>query len=110
VPDATVKGKVWVTPVDVPNCRWPNPTTKLACTVAGPEDNVTVVEAALALPNVAEPEVTLQLSKAYPALAVAVRVVGVPEVKYVPEAGVTVPSPAGETAVVNWYCVLKSAV
>ena len=35
---------------------------------------------------------------------------GVLALSYPPVVGATVPAPEGETAVVNWYCVLKFAV
>ena len=51
---------------------------KFACIVALPEFSVTVVEADVALAMLAAPLVTVQLTKAYPALGDAVIVVAAP--------------------------------
>ena len=66
---------------------------------------VTVVEALLVLATL-----PFQPKNSYPGAGIAVMETGVPAFKKVPEAIDTVPPAAGETAVVNWYCVVKLAV
>jgi hypothetical protein len=76
----------------------------MAVTVCGP-DIVTVVEALVLLATG-----PLQDTKTYPVVGRALRLTTVPAAYHPPEAGVTVPLPAGETAVVSWYWVVKFAV
>ena len=76
----------------------------LAVTVSGP-DIVTVVEALVLLATG-----PFQDTKTYPTAGTVLRFTTVPAAYHPPEAGVTVPLPAGATAVVSWYCGVKLAV
>jgi hypothetical protein len=76
----------------------------LAVTDAGPVSVIVVDALALLATG------PIQEAKAYNVDGVALRFTTVPAEYHPPEAGDTVPLPAGATAVVSWYCVVKLAV